>query len=1344
MKQAVKIAICLMLMLALTCGMAYLALAEEADLPEGSEGAEEGETESIYWDGTVATEFAGGTGTAEDPFLISTPAQFAYFSYLRNNYVLMDDKKTAYADMCYRLTNDLYFNRDFDNTNLAGDYTLAASEQKGLIKMDPLHGETTFSGVFDGGGYGLYNLYMTNSGSLFGQVSGIIRNLHVVGGYTGIKANRGGTFASAVIQATALSVDEDRTGLIEHCTTSMTLVVSPLQNWSTVEHVGGIAGTIALTETKEGVSGVHHCEYSGLLYVKGTVVGGIIGSATYGGSAIEIVGCVNRGIVLAPSGVRMGGIIGSVANNNLSYMNQLHLKDCYNFGTVQTNKRASKDNDVYVGGLVGYTVRCNNRTFDRCGNLGTVSAYYGNYVGGLVGRDANDQNGRDTTVFNNCIVYGNVTGANSVGGFIGGSRYSLTLNQCVMDATVTATGSKVGGIVGMINTSGYAGMAMNIDLHSCDIRGTVTGADSVGGLVGEWHASGVGTGIRLMGTLFIPSVKGRTNVAGGVGNILNVFNGKTLAFSLVSSLFGPTVTREYIDPANLGTVGLFSAGKVAEVTVKTGDLTNSYLTGKVYGKEMGEDALIPITVPTVVGQTDITEVGGWRAEYLTDGTLLDLLNNYKAQNNFTNPGWEKRSDNTPAHRISARLSYVKVEKEYDERPLGLPVVSGCTVLSTTVQWYAYSELDQKYHMIGEAPDMIGTYRLTIVMETDQGLGSITLDAHITATTFDLSKMKWDYEGPLRFNGSEQSVTLANCPAIFSVRYDNATYRDAGVYIASATVTDPTGNCNLIGSVPTLEWEILKVRIDGSTIRWNYDPANPPMYTGETITVTLTGNQSVLDALDVEYQGGNVGVDANQYNQPYQANATLSYETANVQFINPPGKVTEENGVSVCQMPTLSWQIMPRVLDLSVIDLENQTAEYDGTPHDLIFPAVDLLFDIPGGVLTAEHIGQAQTAPGVYDYQMIVSLDPAVSANYRLIGDTVHRATLTVERAQPRILAQGADKTYDGLPLEVPRAYLALGNEQLELPLTYTYYLLDEAGNRTRVDSAVNGGTYEVVVSFAGNALYKPAETTVKLYVNRAQITLPNNITLRDETFRYMEGVEQNLKISGTLPPEVTPVYTEPRIYPGVYTVVVKLQVDERNYMPLPDLTATMTILSYEIFDRDFDADYYAELESGELSSYNLKVYNRKDFGDFRTRQFGMFTSMKAVYRYVIRDGYTATQPEEPLLIHIPLSNAILAAEELYVVRITVNERGGYTYERIPVVDKFNRRDEDEFACIIDYEAGEVIIKSLTTDTYGIITSDPSDTAYLWLYILLGIGGVSALMAAGAFIYRKRRGKPKVI
>ena len=56
------------LLLALTLlvsNFAVLAVGTSAATTAPTEGAE-------IWDGTVATEYAGGTGTEEDPYLIST------------------------------------------------------------------------------------------------------------------------------------------------------------------------------------------------------------------------------------------------------------------------------------------------------------------------------------------------------------------------------------------------------------------------------------------------------------------------------------------------------------------------------------------------------------------------------------------------------------------------------------------------------------------------------------------------------------------------------------------------------------------------------------------------------------------------------------------------------------------------------------------------------------------------------------------------------------------------------------------------------------------------------------------------------------------------------------------------------------------------------------------------------------------------------------------------------------------------------------------------------------------------------------------------------------------------
>ena len=55
------------------------------------------------WDGSVAAEFAGGTGTAEDPYQIATGSQLAYLASQVNS-------GTDYEDTYFILTADIDLN----------------------------------------------------------------------------------------------------------------------------------------------------------------------------------------------------------------------------------------------------------------------------------------------------------------------------------------------------------------------------------------------------------------------------------------------------------------------------------------------------------------------------------------------------------------------------------------------------------------------------------------------------------------------------------------------------------------------------------------------------------------------------------------------------------------------------------------------------------------------------------------------------------------------------------------------------------------------------------------------------------------------------------------------------------------------------------------------------------------------------------------------------------------------------------------------------------------------------------------------------------------------------------
>lgn len=62
-------------------------------------------SESTVWDGTIATSFAGGDGTQDDPYQIANGAQLAYLATIVNQ-----GGGLTIKDKYYALTADIYLN----------------------------------------------------------------------------------------------------------------------------------------------------------------------------------------------------------------------------------------------------------------------------------------------------------------------------------------------------------------------------------------------------------------------------------------------------------------------------------------------------------------------------------------------------------------------------------------------------------------------------------------------------------------------------------------------------------------------------------------------------------------------------------------------------------------------------------------------------------------------------------------------------------------------------------------------------------------------------------------------------------------------------------------------------------------------------------------------------------------------------------------------------------------------------------------------------------------------------------------------------------------------------------
>lgn len=162
------------------------------------------------WEHYAADNFAGGSGTAEDPYLISTPEQFMKLAVEIENLGALDDNWDGdYTKGKYfRQTADLVFNE-----NVAGKVSYANGDAS-IIASSSLRtfngigykaGDVDFqrfAGTYDGDGHaiiGLYNNNSKNSGTgVFNFIEGAtVKNLIIRDAYISANANVGLVVGSA-------------------------------------------------------------------------------------------------------------------------------------------------------------------------------------------------------------------------------------------------------------------------------------------------------------------------------------------------------------------------------------------------------------------------------------------------------------------------------------------------------------------------------------------------------------------------------------------------------------------------------------------------------------------------------------------------------------------------------------------------------------------------------------------------------------------------------------------------------------------------------------------------------------------------------------------------------------------------------------------------------------------------------------------------------------------------------------------------------------------------------------------------------------------------------------------
>ena len=325
--------------------------------------------------------FAGGTGTADDPYQIATAEELREFAELVNN----KGETTASAV----LTDDIDLNREYWN---------------------PIGNSINqYRGTFNGANYTISGLYIDSNADyqgLFGYVSssGKVQNLSVSGSVSVSGSDHVGGI-----------VGYNSSGTVTNCAFSGSV--------SGNNYVGGVVGL--------NRGSVINCTNTGSVKGSGIYVGGVVG---WNSSDANVTNCYNTGDVSGPdsgNSNQVGGVVG--CNSGI-------VTNCYNTGSVNGSGspvggvvgdnggsvESSYNTGAVSGGEdVGGVVGDNGGTVENCYNTGSVKGDW--YVGGVVG----DNRGPVKNCYNTGTVTGPDSGSGSyVGGVVGYNISSGTVTNC--------------------------------------------------------------------------------------------------------------------------------------------------------------------------------------------------------------------------------------------------------------------------------------------------------------------------------------------------------------------------------------------------------------------------------------------------------------------------------------------------------------------------------------------------------------------------------------------------------------------------------------------------------------------------------------------------------------------------------------------------------------------------------------------------------------------------------------------------------------------------------------------------------------------------------------------------
>ena len=308
------------------------------------------------WDGSIASAFAGGTGTESDPYQIADGAQLAYLASEVN-------KGQPYENACFVLTADIDLG-NHDWTPIGNSFS------------DALFGGTdysVFAGNLDGKGHTVSNISIGTEGAplesdvfgLFGATGGKLSNLNL----DGVTIRGTAKNVSGYVIGLAGALSGSASGPIENChVANLSMTMSTPDSGMTAAYwIGGLVGAL------DGSQYIDECSVSGRITEKSGKgsIGGLIGEL---GKAAKITySHADVALDVKPDyygGADVGGLIGK---GNGDQDPETVISNCYATGTVTGGAYSGG----FAGSLWGLNIKNCYATGDVTGAFASMATFAG-------------------------------------------------------------------------------------------------------------------------------------------------------------------------------------------------------------------------------------------------------------------------------------------------------------------------------------------------------------------------------------------------------------------------------------------------------------------------------------------------------------------------------------------------------------------------------------------------------------------------------------------------------------------------------------------------------------------------------------------------------------------------------------------------------------------------------------------------------------------------------------------------------------------------------------------------------------------------------------------------------